>query len=85
MALRPSSKSTITVPTANLNNQTNNHDIALELVKSYLSSGAYCSNHLTKAEENGYTELHSAARMDGYYMASLYVFMKEWLDKLNVK
>jgi hypothetical protein len=85
MAARPSTKSPVLNSTDALNKQPQNHDIALELVTNYLSSGAYKNNQLNTTEELSGQQLNNIARMDGYYIASLYKYVKEWLDKSNNK
>ena len=85
MAARPPIKSTVIIPTDNLNKQTNNEDIALEIVKSYLASGAYKSNKLNTTDEVSRPAIDSAARRDAYYIAGLFVQTKALLDKFYVK
>ena len=84
MAVRPP-KSNVINPTDILNKQTNNQDIALELVKSYLSSGAYKNKKLNSLDEVSGPSINVAANLDALYISSLYIQTKGRLDKLIVK
>jgi hypothetical protein len=71
------------VQSNNSNTHLNNDEIALELVKEFLGCNAYCDKNLKNNGDITVGALQTAARMDGLYIASLYVSTKSWLNKLN--
>jgi len=83
MAARPPIKSTAINLTDKLNKQSNNQDVALELVKSYLASGAYKNKKLNTTDVVSVQVINTEARTDAYYIASLYAQLKERLDKID--